>query len=63
MGIDWEKVLPAWFIVLSATVEPAEYARRIDAILNRHYADGRAKMLSMAQGIATPEQRQALPRL
>jgi hypothetical protein len=63
MDIDWEKVLPAWFSVLSASVEPAEYARRIDAILNRHYADGRAKMLSVARGIANLEQRQTLPRL
>jgi len=37
-GFEWEKVLPAWFSALSATVEPAEYARRIDEILNRHYA-------------------------
>lgn len=63
MGIDWEKVLPAWFSVLSATVEPAEYARRIDAILNRHYAQGRAEMLVVARRIATPTQRQALPKL
>lgn len=26
VGVDWEKVLPAWFKVLSATVEPKEYA-------------------------------------
>jgi len=63
MGIDWEKVLPAWFSVLSATVEPADYARRIDAILNSRCADGRAKMLTVARRIATPAQRQALPDL
>jgi hypothetical protein len=63
MGFDWEKVLPAWFRALSATVEPAEYARRIDAILNRRYADGRADMLSVARRTATPAQRQALSKL
>jgi len=61
MGIDWEKVLPTWFSVLSATIEPADYARRIDAVLNSHYTEGRAKMLSVARRIATPAQRQALP--
>lgn len=54
MGFDWEKVLPAWFSALSATVEPAEYARRIDEILNRHYAEGRAEMLVVARRAATP---------
>ena len=29
VGVDWDKVLPAWFKVLSATAEPEEYARRI----------------------------------
>jgi hypothetical protein len=63
MGFDWEKVLPAWFSALSATAEPAEYARRIDAILNRHYAHGRAEMLVVARKTATTAQRQALPKL
>ena len=63
MGFDWENVLPAWFNALSATVEPAEYARRIDEILNRHYAEGRAEMLAVARRAATPVQRQALSKL
>ena len=61
MGFDWEKVLPAWFRVLSATVEPAEYARLIDAVLNRHYALGHTRMLAVARNTATPAQRKALP--
>jgi hypothetical protein len=60
--VDWEKVLPAWFRVLSATVSPAEYAQRIDAVLNHHYRHGRAKMLAVARRIATPAQRQTLPK-
>jgi hypothetical protein len=60
MGFDWEKVLPAWFRVLSTAVEPAEYARRVDAVLDRHYAHGRAEMLAVARRTATPAQRQAL---
>ena len=61
MGFDWENVLPAWFNALSATVEPAEYARRIDAVLNRHYALGHTRMLAVARNTATPAQRKALP--
>jgi hypothetical protein len=61
MGFDWEKLLPAWFNALSATVEPAEYARRIDAVLNRHYALGHTRMLAVARNTATPAQRKALP--
>jgi hypothetical protein len=63
MGFDWEKVLPAWFSALSATVDSAEYARRTDEILNRHYAEGRAEMLALARRAATPVQRQALSKL
>jgi hypothetical protein len=61
MGFDWEKVLPAWFRVLSATVDPADYAHRIGAFLNRHCAFGRTRMLAVARNTATPAQRQALP--
>ncbi|MEW6363478.1 MAG: hypothetical protein AB1714_02440 [Acidobacteriota bacterium] len=59
--VDWERVLPAWFKVLSATAEPEEYARRIAGLLEHHYSYGRQKMLDVARKIATPEQRNALP--
>ncbi|MGA7829726.1 MAG: hypothetical protein WCA21_02050 [Terracidiphilus sp.] len=62
MGFDWEKVLPAWFSALSATVEPADYARRIDEVLNRHCAFERTRMLAVARNTSTPAQRQALPK-
>ena len=29
VGVDWARVLPVWFKVLSATAEPEEYAGRI----------------------------------
>ena len=60
VGVDWEKVLPPWFRVLSATAEPEEYARRIVDLLKQHYEYESAKMLAVAQKIATPGQRQAL---
>ena len=33
VGVDWARVLPVWFRVLSATAEPEEYAERIMALL------------------------------
>ena len=60
VGVDWPKVLPVWFKVLSATAEPQEYAVRITALLSRHYDYGRDKMLAIARRTATTQQRQAL---
>ena len=61
VGVDWAKVLPVWFKVLSATAEPQEYAdadhgRRFP----RHYSYGRDKMLASARRTANPDQRTAL---
>jgi hypothetical protein len=60
VGVDWAKVLPVWFKVLSATAEPEEYAARITALLSCHYSYGRDKMLAIARRTATPDQRTAL---
>ncbi|MGA8053664.1 MAG: hypothetical protein WCA12_07345, partial [Burkholderiales bacterium] len=60
VGADWDRVLPPWFRVLSATAAPEEYAARITSLLNHHYNYGRDKMLSIARKTATPEQRTAL---
>ncbi len=60
VGVDWERVLPAWFKVLSATAASGEYAERIAALLDRHYDYGRDKMLAVARKIATLEQRSHL---
>lgn len=62
LGVDWEKVLPAWFKVLSAGAEPADYARRVALVLTQHYKYGTAKMLAVARRIASPAQLQALPQ-
>ena len=62
VGVDWENVLPAWFKVLSATAGPSEYAQRITTLLKRHDQFGRKKMLAAARKVATPAQRQALPK-
>lgn len=60
VGVDWAKVLPVWFRVLSATAEPDEYAERIKDMLSRHYSYGRDKMLTLARRTATQDQRNAL---
>jgi len=60
VGVDWERVLPAWFKVLSATAEPEEFAKGVTELLSRHYHYGRDKMLPIARRTATPEQRKAL---
>ena len=60
VGVDWAKVLPVWFKVLSATAEPEEYAERITGLLSRHYGYGRDKMLAIAHRAATTHQRRAL---
>jgi hypothetical protein len=58
--VDWERVLPPWFRVLSATAAPGEYVERITTLLEHHYNYGRDKMLAVARKTATPEQRKAL---
>jgi hypothetical protein len=59
VGVDWDKVLPVWFKVLSATAGPEEYAERITALLSSHYRHGRDKMLAIARRTATTDQRKA----
>ncbi|MCP5528132.1 MAG: hypothetical protein H7A47_15175, partial [Verrucomicrobiales bacterium] len=60
VGVDWERVLPTWFKVLSATARAEEYAERILGLLSRHYRHGRDEMLVIARRQATPAQRSAL---
>jgi hypothetical protein len=61
--VPWEKVLPPWLKVLSATAEPEEFAQRIVGLLKHHYDhDGSARRLAMARKIATRAQRQGLPK-
>lgn len=60
VGVDWDRILPSWFKVLSATAAPKEYAKRIVVLLDHHYKYGRDKMLAVTRKTATPEQRKAL---
>jgi len=60
VGVDWKRVLPAWFKVLSITASPEDFAKRITTLLSHHYSYGRDQMLAIARQIATPEQCKAL---
>jgi hypothetical protein len=60
IGVDWKKVLPAWFKALSATAEPHEFVRQIAELLRRHCNYRSENMLALAGRIATPEQRKAI---
>jgi hypothetical protein len=60
VGVDWDRVLPPWFKVLSATAAPEEYAERITSLLEHHYNYARDKMLVVARKTAAPGQRKAL---
>ena len=62
VGVDWPRVLPVWFKVLSATTEPVEYVTRITTLLSRHHRHDQDKMLTVARRTATPQQRLALAK-
>ncbi len=60
VGVDWAKVLPPWFRVLSVTAAPEEYAERITSLIRNHCDYDRDRTLAAASASATPEQRDAL---
>jgi hypothetical protein len=60
VGVDWARVLPAWFKVLSVTVGPEDFAKRVTTSLSHHYSYERDKMLAIARRTATAQQRKAL---
>jgi hypothetical protein len=62
VGIDWVKVLPAWFRCLAATAEPEEYTLLVDDVINDFVRPEGPKYLAKARAAATPEQQAALAR-
>jgi hypothetical protein len=63
VGVDWTKVLQAWFACLSPTAGPEEYARRVLQVIDAFIGYGRDKHIAAAKRAATPEQRKALEQL
>ena len=62
VGVDWNKVLPSWFRVLSVTASSEEYAEQIRSLVEHHCNYDREMMLAAASNSATAEQREALAK-
>lgn len=60
VGVDWQKVLPAWFKCLSAMADPEEYARRVVDVVDRFVKYDRDTHLTTASRKASAAQRKAL---
>jgi hypothetical protein len=63
VGVDWQRVLPAWFRCLSATSQPLEYATQVITVVDDFGHHARDKHMSSAKRVATPAQRKALSAL
>jgi hypothetical protein len=51
VGIEWNRVLPAWFQVLAASTEASVFARRAETMIKRHCDIEKAEMLELARRI------------
>ena len=60
VGVEWDKVFPAWFKCLAVTAEPEEYASRVVEMVDEFDDYDREKHLTAAKRIATPAQKKAL---
>lgn len=60
VGVDWPKVMPALFLCLARTTEPAEYARRVVEVVDEFDKHHRATHLTVAGRLVTDAQRKAL---
>lgn len=59
--VDWPRVLPPWFALLSKTATAEEYAARVGWMLERHCNSTEAPgLLGQARQAATAAQREAL---
>lgn len=62
VGVDWAKVLSAWFACLSRTAQPDEYARRVVEVVNQFDRPNRETHIAQARRLGTVSQREALQR-
>ena len=62
VGIDWEKVFPAWFQCLSRTASPDEYGRLVVAAIDDLDQADRRDHLEAARRPATAAQKKALAK-
>jgi len=62
VGIDWDKVLTAWFKCLSETSGPDEFVQETVKIIDNFVSYDRKKYLKIAHKNATSIQRKVLPK-
>jgi len=60
VGVDWQRVFPAYFASLTKTATPEEYARRVVEVIDEFERHDRDKYLPVARRVATSAQRKAL---
>ncbi|MEW6281582.1 MAG: hypothetical protein AB1758_23430 [Candidatus Eremiobacterota bacterium] len=60
VGVDWQRVLPAWFRCLSMVTGPEEYARQVRQAVDEFDPTHSARHVARARRLATPDQRKAL---
>ena len=60
VGLDEEKVMPAYFCSLTATATPEEYANNVRNLIEGRGTYNRDKFLKSARKVANPAQRKAL---
>ncbi len=63
VGVDWRRVMPAWFRCLAPSAPPDEYAEKVHSMVS-YYAHWEAdKILPAARRWASADQKAALDRL
>jgi hypothetical protein len=60
VGVNEEKVLPAYFRSLAAVTEPDEYGARVLEVIEERGSHDREKLLKVARRSTNEAQRQAL---
>jgi len=60
VGVDWDRVLPAWFRCLSEMADSDEFAEETVRVIEDYVEYDREKFLTIARKKANPEQRKAL---
>jgi len=63
VGVDWSKALPAYFLCLSTTAQPDEYASQVVAIVDEFERHARDLHLDIASRMGSPSQRKVLKSL
>lgn len=63
VGVDWPKVLPAWFRCLATTATPEEYARLASQVIKNLVSHSDPKYWAKARAAATRAQKAALANL